>query len=66
MEQSKKMVNQETFLKQRVAKGNEQLKKQQKDNREKEITQVMFPILTGKGLKTLNIVDFFDLGWMID
>ena len=28
MEQSKKMVNQEGFLKQRVAKGNEQLKKQ--------------------------------------
>ena len=22
--------------------------------------------MTGKGLETLNIVDFFDLGWMID
>ena len=60
------MVNQEGFLKQRVAKGNEQLKKQQKDNREKEITQVMFQSLTGKGLETLNVVDFFDLSWMID
>ena len=66
MEQSKKMVNQEGFLKQRVEKGNEQLKKQRKDNREKQITQVMFQSLTGKGLETLNIVDFFDLGWMID
>ena len=66
MEQSKKMVNQEGFLKQRVEKGNEQLKKQRKDNREKKITQVMFQSLTGKGLETLNIVDFFDLGWMID
>ena len=66
MEQSKKMVNQENFLKQRVAKGNEQLKKMRKDNKEKEINQVMFQSLTGKGLETLNIVDFFDLGWLID
>ena len=66
MEQSKKMVNQESFLRQRVAKGNEQLKKQRKDNREKEITRVMFQSLTGKDLQTLNIVDIFDLGWMID
>ena len=66
MEQSKKMVNQESFLRQRVAKGNEQLKKQRKDNREKEITRVMFQSLTGKDLQTLNIVDIFDLGWMVD
>ena len=66
MEQSKKMVNQESFLRQRVAKGNEQLKKQRKDNREKEITRVMFQSLTGKDLQTLNLVDIFDLGWMID
>lgn len=66
MEQSKKMVNQESFLRQRIAKGNEQLKKQRKDNREKEITQVMYQTLTGKGLQNLNIVDLNDLGWMID
>nr|CAN65747.1 hypothetical protein VITISV_037765 [Vitis vinifera] len=66
MEQSKKMVNQESFLRQRIAKGNEQLKKQRKDNREKEITQVMYQSLTGKGLQNLNIVDLNDLGWMID
>ena len=38
MEQNKKMVNQKSFLRKRVAKGNEQLKKQRKDNHEKEIT----------------------------
>ena len=38
MEQSKKMINQESFLRQRIEKGNEQLKNQGKDNREKEIT----------------------------
>ncbi|KAK7859523.1 agamous-like mads-box protein agl80 [Quercus suber] len=54
MDQSKKMVNQESFLRQRIAKSEEQLKKQQRDNREKEMTQ------------NLNIVDLNDLGWVID
>ncbi|XP_059459215.1 agamous-like MADS-box protein AGL80 [Corylus avellana] len=70
LEQSKKMVNQESFLRQRIAKANEQLKKQRKDNREKEMTQVMFHSLmstaTGKGLQNLSIMDLNDLGWLID
>ncbi|EXB57549.1 Agamous-like MADS-box protein AGL80 [Morus notabilis] len=67
MEQSKKMVNQECFLRQRIAKANEQLKKQRKDNREKEITRLMFQSLTGaKGLQGLSILDLNDLGWLIE
>ncbi|XP_050225289.1 agamous-like MADS-box protein AGL80 [Mercurialis annua] len=66
MEQSKKMVNQESFLRQRMGKANEQLKKQRKENREKEVTQVMFQSLTGRGLNNLNMMDLNDLGWMID
>ncbi|XVE89494.1 hypothetical protein DITRI_Ditri20bG0001100 [Diplodiscus trichospermus] len=66
MDQSKKMVNQESFLRQRIAKANEQLRKQCKDNREKEMTQVMFQTLTGKGLHRLNIMDLNDLGWLIE
>jgi hypothetical protein len=68
LEQSKKMVNQESFLRQRIAKANEQLKKQRKDNREKEMTQVMFHSLTatGKGLHNLSIMELNDLGWLID
>ncbi|XP_062154125.1 agamous-like MADS-box protein AGL80 [Alnus glutinosa] len=66
LEQSKKMVNQESFLRQRIAKANEQLKKQRKDNREKEMTQVMFQSLTGKGLQNLSMMDLNDLGWLID
>ncbi|KAK9292177.1 hypothetical protein L1049_020137 [Liquidambar formosana] len=63
MEQSKKMVNQESFLRQRIVKAKEQLKKQQKDNREKEVSQVMFHNLSGRaGLHNLNIVDLNDLG----
>ncbi|GMY22888.1 agamous-like MADS-box protein AGL80 [Fagus crenata] len=56
MDQSKKMVNQESFLRQRITKAKEQLKKQQRENREKEMTQVMYR----------DIVDLNDLGWLID
>ncbi|XVF43906.1 hypothetical protein PTKIN_Ptkin02bG0078700 [Pterospermum kingtungense] len=66
MDQSKKMVNQESYLRQRIAKANEQLKKQSKDNREKEMTQVMLQTLTGKGLHSLNMMDLDDLGWLIE
>uniref|UniRef100_A0A7N0U7S7 MADS-box domain-containing protein n=1 Tax=Kalanchoe fedtschenkoi TaxID=63787 RepID=A0A7N0U7S7_KALFE len=66
MEQSKKMVNQETFLRQRIVKTKEQLKKQLKDNREKEVTEVMFQCLTGKGMANLNMMDLNDLAWLID
>ncbi|XVF41693.1 hypothetical protein PTKIN_Ptkin01aG0300300 [Pterospermum kingtungense] len=66
MDQSKKMVNQESYLRQRIMKANEQLKKQCKDNREKEMTQVMFQNLTGKGLYNLNMMDLNDLGWLVE
>ncbi|XP_021898922.1 agamous-like MADS-box protein AGL80 [Carica papaya] len=61
MEQSKKMVNQESFLRQQITKATDQLKKQRKDNREKEITHVMFQSLIGKPLHQLNIIDLNDL-----
>ncbi|XP_021887773.1 agamous-like MADS-box protein AGL80 [Carica papaya] len=41
MEQSKKMVNQKSFLHQKIIKVTDQLKKQCNDNREKEITDIM-------------------------
>ncbi|KAL3538354.1 hypothetical protein ACH5RR_001720 [Cinchona calisaya] len=66
MEQGKKMVNQESFIRQRIAKANEQLKKQNKDNREKEMTEVMYQCLTGKGLQNMIMTDLNDLGWLLD
>ena len=68
LEQSKKMVNQETFLKQRILKAKEQVKKQRKDNREKEMTQLMFQYLSaGKILhNNMTMVDLNDLAWLID
>ncbi|KAE8732990.1 basic 7S globulin-like [Hibiscus syriacus] len=62
MKQSKK-VNQESFLIQRITKANEQLKKQCRINREKEMTYVMFQNLMGKAdIDDLNMMDLNDLG----
>ncbi|BFG30338.1 hypothetical protein CerSpe_166120 [Prunus speciosa] len=66
MEQSKKMVNQESFLRQSIVKVNVQLKKLRKENQEKEMTRVMFQALTGKPLQGLTMIDLNDLGWLID
>ncbi|KAI3707347.1 hypothetical protein L6452_25789 [Arctium lappa] len=67
MEQSKKMVNQESFTRQRITKANEQLKKQIKENREKEMIEVMYQCLTGKGsISNLILPDLNDLGGLVD
>lgn len=67
IEKSKKMVNQESFLRQRIVKVNEQLKKQKKENREKEITQLMFQGLADpNSLLGLSLLDLNDVDRMID
>ncbi|KAL8061419.1 hypothetical protein ABFX02_02G085300 [Erythranthe guttata] len=66
MEQSKKMVNQESFIRHRISKAADQLKKVHKDNREKEITHLMYQCLTGKGLQGLAAPELNDMGWLLD
>ncbi|XP_004505405.1 agamous-like MADS-box protein AGL80 [Cicer arietinum] len=67
LEQSKKMVNQESFLKQRIQKAKDQLSKQRKDNREKEMTHLMFQNLSaGKIMPNISMVDLNDMAWLID
>ncbi|EOA31081.1 hypothetical protein CARUB_v10014232mg [Capsella rubella] len=67
MDQHKKMVDQETFLRQRIAKAYEHLKRQKKDNRELEMTEVMFQCLIGNmGMFHMNIMDLNDLGYLIE
>ncbi|XP_054817508.1 agamous-like MADS-box protein AGL80 [Prosopis cineraria] len=67
LEQSKKMVNQEGFLKQRIMKAKEQLKKHRKDNREKEMTQIMYQYLSaGKVLHNMTMIDLNDLAWLVE
>jgi len=68
MEQSKKMMNQETFMNQRVMKAKEQLKKQRKDNKDKEMTLLMFQCLNAGKIvhNNMSVVDVNDLSWLID
>ncbi|KAL8267332.1 hypothetical protein R6Q59_004676 [Mikania micrantha] len=67
MEQSKKMVNQESFIRQRITKVNEQIKKLIKENREKEMTEVMYQCLTGKGsIANLTLSDLNDIVGLVD
>ncbi|KAK6139473.1 hypothetical protein DH2020_026787 [Rehmannia glutinosa] len=66
MEQSKKMVNQESFIRHRISKAADQLKKIHKDNREKEITHLMYQCLTGKGVQGLGLPELNDMGWLLD
>ncbi|KAI8026291.1 Agamous-like MADS-box protein AGL80 [Camellia lanceoleosa] len=66
MEQSKKMEKQESSIRQRIVEANKELKKQQKDNREKEMTEVMYRGLAGARLENLEMADLHDLERLID
>jgi len=62
VEKIKKMVNQESFIGQRIQKGNEQMMKLTKDNAEKELTLFMFQCLTeGRVLPDENNMTLADL-----
>ncbi|TXG48944.1 hypothetical protein EZV62_024819 [Acer yangbiense] len=66
MEQSKRMVDQDSFLRQRIMKSNDQLIKQMKDNKEQEMIALMFETLVGRSLHPLGMMDLNDLGWTIE
>ncbi|KAG2669008.1 hypothetical protein I3760_14G014700 [Carya illinoinensis] len=66
-EQSRKMVNQESFLRQRITKAKNQLKKQQRESRELEMTQVMYrSLVRDQGLQNLSVVDLNEFRWLIE
>ncbi|GER40113.1 mads box protein [Striga asiatica] len=66
MEQSKKMVNQEMFLRQRGTRAADHLKKLRKENREKEMTRLMYECLAGRGVHGLATSDLNDVVWLLD
>ena len=68
VQKCKKMMNQETFLTQRVLKAEEKLKKQRKDNREQEMTILMTQCLNeGKVVHdNMSTIDMSSLTWLID
>ncbi|XP_062020934.1 agamous-like MADS-box protein AGL80 [Rosa rugosa] len=66
MDKTRKMVDQETFLRQRIDKAREQTKKVKRENRDKEISQIMFSCLKGKSVFDLEMRDLHDLYFIIE
>ncbi|MED6152189.1 hypothetical protein PIB30_089476 [Stylosanthes scabra] len=70
LEQSKKMMSQESFLRQRIQKAQDQLKKLKNENRKKEMSNLMFQALGHGGssqiLENATMIDLNDLAWIID
>ncbi|KAK2407211.1 agamous MADS-box protein AGL80 [Trifolium repens] len=67
-DKNKKMLNQETFMKQRILKAEDQVKKQLKDNKEKEMTLLMFQCLNLGEIvhNNMSMTDLNHLDWLID
>ncbi|XP_043705469.1 agamous-like MADS-box protein AGL80 [Telopea speciosissima] len=62
-----KMVNQEEFLIEKIAKLKEKLNKQVRENQEKEKTKLMFECLLGqKDLNDLSLETLGDLEWFVN
>ncbi|KAF9620752.1 hypothetical protein IFM89_014356 [Coptis chinensis] len=67
IEQTKKMLNQEGFLKQRTDKVNEQVRRLQRDNHENDMIELMGQCMTGKkGLNAVGIEEISDLAWVVN
>ncbi|XP_022744469.1 agamous-like MADS-box protein AGL36 [Durio zibethinus] len=65
-ERQKKMMNQETYLTDRVTKAQEQLTKYQRRNKEIEMGHLMNQIDQGKGLDELNLTELHGLTWLVE
>ncbi|XP_072996736.1 agamous-like MADS-box protein AGL80 [Typha latifolia] len=65
-EQTRKMMNQETFLQQRVAKMTEQLHRLAKDIREAEIRALVLEGLAGRGFEGVGVEEAIGVMSLID
>ncbi|GMH11373.1 hypothetical protein Nepgr_013214 [Nepenthes gracilis] len=70
-EQTKRMMNHEELLRKMIMKADEQLRRRRRENREMEMTQVMFQCLrtTGGGgmsFQSLCMADLSELAFLID
>ncbi|XP_064955632.1 agamous-like MADS-box protein AGL80 [Musa acuminata AAA Group] len=66
IERSRKMVNQEAFLHQRIAKLLEQLRRQQRENREIEMTWLTWEGFRGRSFDDLDVEDASALAWSVE
>ncbi|KAH0462025.1 hypothetical protein IEQ34_009600 [Dendrobium chrysotoxum] len=66
MEQSKKMMNQESFLSQRVTKLHDQLRRQDRENRELESAALLRECMAGASVNNLRIEELAALAWLLN
>lgn len=68
LEKNKKMMNQETFMRQQVLKAKEKVEKLRKGNWEQEMTMIMFQCLNAEKIMhdDTSMIDLNDLAWLID
>ncbi|GLT90149.1 hypothetical protein SLE2022_080950 [Rubroshorea leprosula] len=66
MERSKKMMNQETYMKERVAKIQDLMKRHQRRNKEAEATLLLHQVNGGKELGEFHVTELQGLLWMLD
>lgn len=65
VEQSRRMMNQETFTTQMFTKVQEQVVKEQKQNERKKMTNVMFPCLNVNKIQNLSLADLNEMGNLV-
>ncbi|KAI8548214.1 hypothetical protein RHMOL_Rhmol07G0255700 [Rhododendron molle] len=65
VEQNRKMVDQESFTRQRLEAMNEKVSKLAKENQHKQLTQVMYQCLSGGGFQHLGIEDLNNLSVLV-
>ncbi|KAH6789645.1 AGAMOUS-like 80 [Perilla frutescens var. frutescens] len=67
MDQGRKMVNQESFTRQRIKKAADQLRRLQKENKCRELEGFMFQCINGTlTLDNFNLPDSSEMGWVIN
>lgn len=68
LDQCKKMLDMEGYLKQQVDKLREQLHKAQRENRERETALLLHDAIAGRlpGLAGLSVEEVGSLGWMVE
>ncbi|KAL6575588.1 hypothetical protein OROHE_000965 [Orobanche hederae] len=67
MDQTKKMVNQESFTRQRIKKTQDQLRRLHKENKRREMESFLFLCLAGMAsLEHFDMRNSAEMGWVID
>ncbi|XP_074584216.1 agamous-like MADS-box protein AGL80 [Curcuma longa] len=66
VERLRKMTSQEAFLRQRVAKVRDQLRRQQLANHELEMSALLFEGLSGRSLQDVSIENGYSLSLLVD